>query len=54
MRALDIIARVNHIDDFVEQQQRIGAYTFSNDQSPKNMKTLQVPDDFDDVSDDFD
>ena len=55
MRALDIIARVNHIDDFVEQQQRLGTYTFANDLSPKNnMKTLPVAEDFDDVSDDFD
>ena len=55
MRALDIIARVNHVDDYVDQQQRLGTYTYVvNDQLPMQMKTLQVADDFDNVSDDFD
>jgi hypothetical protein len=57
MRALDIIARVNHIDDYVEEQRRLGTttynYNYNNDQSPKYLKSLQVADELDEGSDDF-
>ena len=43
MKALDIIARVNHIDDYVEEQRWKGTtynINFAGDQSPKYMRTL--------------
>ena len=57
MKALDIIARVNHIDDYVEEQRLKGTtynINYTGDQSPKYMRTLQVADDVDEGSDDFD